>query len=148
MISHWSLSDSKSLQVSWTLLSFLANLNNAVVWMVSTRPLISKSSSPCTNPLVTVLRATITIGITITFIFHSFFQFPSKVEVLIFLFVAFQFYSVVSWDSKVYTSASSLFLLFITRSGHLDEIRWSVCISKHQWSLCISFSRTDSGLCI
>ena len=40
------LSDSKSLQVSRTLLSILAILNNAVVWMVSTRRPTSKSSSP------------------------------------------------------------------------------------------------------
>ena len=40
--------------------------------MVSTRPLISKSSSPCTNPLVTVPRASITIGITVTLMFHIF----------------------------------------------------------------------------
>ena len=53
LTSHRSLSDSKSPQVSRTLLRILADLNNAVVWMVSTRPLIFKSSSPCTNPLVT-----------------------------------------------------------------------------------------------
>ena len=55
MVFHWSLSDSKSPQVSRTLLSILAYLNNVVVWTVSTRPVISKSSSPCTNPLVTQL---------------------------------------------------------------------------------------------
>ena len=38
MVFHWSLSDSKFPQVSRTLLSILAVLNNAVVWMVSTRP--------------------------------------------------------------------------------------------------------------
>ena len=43
---YWSLSDSKSPQVSRNLLSILADLNNAVVWIVSTRPLISKSPSP------------------------------------------------------------------------------------------------------
>ena len=32
--------------------------------------------------------------------------------------------------------------------GRLVEIRWSVCISKSQSSLYLSFSRTDSGLCI
>ena len=42
---HGSLSDSKSAQVSRTLLSILTDRNNAVVWMVSTRPVISKSSS-------------------------------------------------------------------------------------------------------
>ena len=40
------------------------------------------------------------------------------------------------------------FLLIIMRSGHLAEIRGYVCISKSQRSLCVSFSRTDSGLCI
>ena len=38
MVFHWRLSDSKSPQVSKTLLSILAIFNNAVVWMVSTRP--------------------------------------------------------------------------------------------------------------
>ena len=39
---HLRLSDSKSSQVSRTLLSILAVFNNAVVWMVSTRPPTSK----------------------------------------------------------------------------------------------------------
>ena len=43
---------------------------------------------------------------------------------------------------------SSFFLLTITRSGRLTEIRWSVCISKSQETWCVSFSRTDSALCI
>ena len=38
MVFHWSLSDSKSRQVSRTLLSILADLNNGVVWMVLSRP--------------------------------------------------------------------------------------------------------------
>ena len=44
--------------------------------------------------------------------------------------------------------ASSFFFLIITRSGRLAKIRWSVCISKSQRSLCVSFSRTDVGLCV
>ena len=95
MVFHWGLSDSKSPQVYRTLLNILADLNNAVVWMVSTLPLISKSSNPCINPFVTVARPSITIGIIVTFIFHSFFlKFPCKV--LILLFAYFLFYSVVS----------------------------------------------------
>ena len=39
--------------------------------MVSTYPLISKFSSPFINPLGIV---PITIGITVTFMFHSFFS--------------------------------------------------------------------------
>ena len=49
MVSLWSLSDSKSLQVSRTLLSILADLNNGVVSIVATRSFISKSSTTCTN---------------------------------------------------------------------------------------------------
>ena len=54
MIFHWSLSDSKSPQVSRTLLSILAVLNKVVVWMVSTRPPISKSSGQFSNPNVPI----------------------------------------------------------------------------------------------
>ena len=44
------------------------------------------------------------------FLVSQFFQFPSKVQVLIFLFTFFQFYSVVSRDGNVHNTASSLFL--------------------------------------
>ena len=74
MVFHWSLSDSKSPQISWNLLRILADLNNEVVWMVSTRPLISKSSGLFINPLVTAPRAPIIIGIDVTFMFHIFFN--------------------------------------------------------------------------
>ena len=125
MVFHWILSDIKSPQVSRTLLSILAVFNNAVVWMVSTRPPTSKSSRLINNPLVTVPKAPITIGIILTFIFNSFFQFSRKVEVLISLFTFFQFYSVVSRDSKVNNFADFLFffLLIIIRFGLLAEIR-------------------------
>ena len=101
MVSHWCLSDKKSPQVSKTLLSNLADHKNTVVCMISIRPVISKSSSPCTNPLVTVPRVPITIGITVTLMFHSFFNslrssgtYPSFV---------------VRRDSNVHNSASSHF---------------------------------------
>ena len=74
MFSHWTLNDSKSFQVSRTFLSIWADLDNVVVRMVSTSPLISKSSSPFTNPLRIVLIIT---GITVTLLllillFYSF----------------------------------------------------------------------------
>ena len=84
--------------------------------MVSTHPPTSKSSSPFSNPLVTVPKAPITIGIIVTFMFHSFFQFPSKVQVLILLFTFFQFYSLVSRDSKVDNFANSLFFFLLLLS--------------------------------
>ena len=77
----------------------------------------------------------------------QFFQLPSKVQVLIPIFTFFQFHSVVCQDSKIHNFASSLFLIII-RPGRLAEIWLAVCISKYQRSLRVSFSRTDSGLCI
>ena len=109
MVFHGSLSDSKSLQVSRTLPSILTDLNNEEAWMVSTRPVISNFSS--INPLVTVPRAPITIGIIVTFQFNSFFNSQARSRYLSFFFTFFQFYTVVSPDSKVHNSVSSLFLL-------------------------------------
>ena len=72
MVFHWSLSDSKSPQVSRTRLRILAVLSNAVIWIVSTRPPTSKSSRPFYNLLVIVPNAPITIGTIVTFMFRSF----------------------------------------------------------------------------
>ena len=134
MVFQWILSDSKSPEVSRTILSILVVLKNALVWMVSPHPPTFKSSSPFNNPLVTVPKAPITIGIIVTF--------------MVLLFTFFQFYSVVSRDSKVHNRASSLFWLIIIRSGLLAEIEWSICTSKSHWSLYVSFSRRDAGLFI
>ena len=80
MVFHWSLSENKSPQVSRTFLSILAYLYSVVVWIVSTRYLIFKSSSLCADVLVTLPSVQITIAMTVTFMFHSFFfQFSSKV---------------------------------------------------------------------
>ena len=57
-----------------TVRNILTDFNNALVWMVSSRPLTSKPSIPFTNPLVTVPSALITIGITVTFMLHSLFN--------------------------------------------------------------------------
>ena len=74
MVFHWSLNDSKSRQVSRTILSNLADLSSVVFWMVYSHPLISKSSSPFIKLLVSEPRAPITIGINVTFMFHRFFN--------------------------------------------------------------------------
>ena len=79
------------------------------------------------------------------------YKFSTKVLALISLVAFFYFHSVVCRNGKVNYSAGSVFFVFlltITRTGRLAEIKWSVCISKSQRSLCISFSKTDSGLCI
>ena len=93
-------------------------------------------------------NAPITIGTIVTFMFHCFFLFSSKVEVLILLFTFLQIYSVVSWDRKVDKFPYSLFALIIMSSGLLAGIRWSVCMLKFHRSLCESFCRTGAGLCL
>ena len=74
MVFYWSLSDSKSPQVSRIFLTILADLSNAVFWTVSTSPAIFNSSTPATNHLVTVPKAPITIGIIIAFMLYSLFN--------------------------------------------------------------------------
>ena len=65
MVFHWSFSDNKSPQVSRTLLSILAVFNNAVVWMVSTCPPTSKSSSPFNSPLVIIIVIIIIVVVVV-----------------------------------------------------------------------------------
>ena len=118
MVVHSNMSDTKSPQVTRTHLSILADLNNAVVWMASTRPLISKSSSFFTNPLVTVPRAPISIDNTVTLMFHSFFSSLARSKNLSFLSLSFSF-------SKVHNLPGSLLLLTITRSvGRAEDYNY------------------------
>ena len=140
----------KSLQVSRTLLSIIAVFNNAAVWMVSTRPPTSKSSRPFNNPLVTVPKALVTIGIIFTFMFHRFFNSLARSRYLSLFSHSFSF---ILWSAGTAKSTISFFfffffLLIIIRSGLLAENSWSVCMSKSHRSLCVSFSRTGAGLCI
>ena len=143
MVSHWNLSCSNSPQVSGTLLSILVYLNNAVAWMVSTRPPISKSSSPSTNPLVTVPRAQLQ-SVLPSLSCPTLFLFPWLILLLISI-------SLTLWSTGTAKSTIPLFLFFlmiIIRSNRLPEIRWSVFILKTQRSLWVSFSRIDSGSCV
>ena len=118
MVSHGSLSDSKCPQVSRTLLSILADLCYAVVWMVSTRPLITKSSSPWISPLVS--RAPITIGITVTFMFHSFYNSLARSRYYFSRFLSILLCGEPKQQSPSFSKF--FFLLIITRSGRLAEI--------------------------
>ena len=151
MVFHWRLSDSKSPQVSRTLLSILAVFDNAVVWMVSTQPPTSKSSRHFNNPLVTVPKAPITIGIIVTFMFRGFFNSLARSMYLSLFSHSFSF---ILWLAGTAKSAILhifffffFLMLIIIRSDLLAEIRWSVCILKSHRTLCVSFSRTGAGLC-
>ena len=59
--------------------------------MVSTRPPASKSSSPFSNPLVIVPNAPITIGETVTLMFHSLFSSLARSRYLSFFSHSFSF---------------------------------------------------------
>ena len=99
VVSQWSLRDSKSPQVSRTLLSILAGLSNAVVWVVSTCPLISKSSSFLSNPLGIIQNAPTTVGITFIFMFDRFFSSLARSKYLsLFYFAFFNFHTVFCQD--------------------------------------------------
>ena len=107
MVFHWSLSDSKSPQVSRTRLRILAVLRNAVVWIVSTRPPIFKSSRSFNNPLVIVLKGPITIGTIVTFMFHSFFNSLARSRYLSFFSHSFIF---ILWSAR--TAKSTILQIF------------------------------------
>ena len=149
MVFHWGLSDNKSLQVSRTCLRILAVLSNAVIWIVSTRPPTSKSSRPFNNPLVIVLKAPITIGTIVTFMFHGFFNSLARSRHLAFFLHSFR---LILWSAGIAKSTIwqilFFFLLIIIRSGLLAGIRWSVCMLKSHRGLRVLFSRRGAGLCI
>ena len=68
-------------------------------------------------------------------------------------YLTFHFLSVLPTDqlkpqSSSFDRFSFLLSLIITWCGRLAEIKWSVCISKSQERLCVSYSRTESVLCI
>ena len=123
MVIHWSLSDSKSPQVSRTCLSILVVLSNAVVWIVSTRPPTSKSSRLFNNPLVTVPNAPITIGTIVTFMFHSFFNSLARSRYLSFFSLSFRFILWSTGTAKSTILQILFLLLIIIRPGLLAGIR-------------------------
>ena len=153
MVFHWSLSNNKSTQVSRTLFSILAVLNNAVVWMVSTHPPILQVLQSLNNPLVTVPNAPTTIRIIVIFMFHCVFNSLARSRYLSFFWQSFSFILWSAWTAKstilqilFFFLLLLLLLLIIIRFGLLAEIRLSVCMSKSHKSLCVSFFRTDAAL--
>ena len=145
MVFHRSVSDSKSPQISRILLSILAILNNAVVWVVSIHPPISNSYSLLLKPLETAPSASVTIGITVTLMIHSFLSSLARSTYL--LIFSFLLGGPLRRQNPLY-GRFPVFFLIITRSGLLARCKLSTCISKSRRILCVSFFRTDSGLYI
>ena len=173
MVFHGILSDSKSPQVSKTLLSILADLNNAVVWMVSTCSLISKSSSPFINPLRIVpcapihtrficwsLRVTRTIQ-SILADFSSAVVWSVSIIPLISSSPSLFFKTLRIFRSAQTTIGITVTFMFhrffssLARSKYLS-FHFPLFLSLIRWNVTISFvfesprefSWTDSGLCI
>ena len=127
-------------------LSSVSVLNNIVVWMVSPHPPTSKSSSPFHNPLVIVPKVPITIGITVTCMFHSFFNSLARSSYLSFFPYSFSFILWSAGTAKSTILQVLFFLLIIIRSSLLADIKWSACMSKTHRSLCVLFSLTIAEL--
>ena len=119
MVFHLSLSDSKSPQVSRTLLSILADLNNAVVWIVTTLLLTFTSSSCRINPLMTMPRGPIIIGVAVTFLLHSFFNSLARSRYLYLFSFSFNF---TVWSAG--TAKSTIWQVFFS------------CYYYHYYSFC------------
>ena len=122
---YWSLSDGKSPQVSVTLLSFLTDFNNAVVWMVSTCPLIYKYSTPFTYLKETVPSAPTTIVITITLMFHILFSPLARSKYLSLFQLSF---IVTLWSSETVKSTIRRVHFFVDNHYRLAKIKWPVSI--------------------
>ena len=124
MVVHRSLSDRKSPQVSRTLLSILADLDNAVVSILS---LIAHSFSHLSKPLATVPSVPSAIGITVTLMFHGFlcsvWQCPR---------ICLSFYYYFTFLKVFHTSVSRWFSLGVTasllKSPGLFSVFWSILI--------------------
>ena len=116
MVFQWTLIDSKSPQVSRTLLNILANLNNTVVWMVSTHPLISISSSSWTSPLGTVPKAPVKIGIIVILMFHIFFNSLAWSRYLYLILISFSF---TQWSA-----GTAKFIIWVVLFCELGLVVW------------------------
>ena len=86
----------------------LTELNNVVVWTVSTHPLVSKSSSHSTKTLGSIPSVLIATGIPVTFMFHSCFSSLARSWYL-FLSISFSF---TLWSAGSQSPLFSKFFFF------------------------------------
>ena len=90
----------------------LPDLNNVAVWMVSTYPLISKSSSPFTNHSGIVPSTQISIGITFTFMVIVYFSYLTRSRYLSLFSLSF---NLILWSTGRF--AFFFFYFFLTILG-------------------------------
>ena len=120
-VFYWSLSNSKSPQVSKTYLMILANLNNTVLWMVLILHLISNSSSPLFKSFGTILRAPTTVGITVTREFHIF---NSSLARFRYLYIFLSSFIFTQWSSRTAKSTWRQMPFFMLSSNWSGFLAW------------------------
>ena len=148
MVFHWSLSDSKPPQVSRILLGILADLNNVIVGMASTRPLISSFSSLFNTPSITVPKVAITIGINVTFMIHCFF-FNSLARSRYLSFFSFSFnFTLWSAGTAKPTTLQVLFLLFTLLQFFTSALADGLSLEFHRQQVSSSVQELLSILAI
>ena len=132
--------------------------------MVSTRPTTSKSSRLFNNPLVTVPKAPITIGVIVTFMFHSFFNSLARSRYLSFFSHSFSF---ILWSARTAKSTiwQVLFIIIIipcefftaaltgglSLKSYWQQIllglqNYSEYSSQSLWCLSFLFSKRDNNI--
>ena len=113
MVFRWSLSDSKSPKVSGTPLRILSVFNNVIA--CSPRILLLPLLQSFDNPLVTVPKAAITIGIIVIFMFRNFFSPLARSRYLSFFSLSFSFILRSAGTAKftILQDLSFFFLLLI-----------------------------------
>ena len=150
-VSWWSLTG-----VWETASLFMSPGSFSIFWPTSTMllfglsPLVLRTTLLALNmPLGIVPSASITIVITVTFMFHSFFSSLARYKYLpLFSSLISTLWSAGTVQSTIQQVLVFFFFFSLSRSGLLTGIKWSVCISKSQRMFCISFSRADSSSCI
>ena len=137
MVFHWSYN--KTPQILRALLSILADLNNTVFWIVSILPLVSNSLNPLSKALWTVPSAPTTIGIIVTLMFYNnFFLFLWQGRSMSIFLLSLIF---TLWSVGTAKPTKGQFLFFLS-------FFFFLFIDTVTSLLFVSFSRTDSGLCI
>ena len=107
MVFSWSLRDSKSHRLSWTLLRILDNPNNSVVLIVSALPPIFNYSKIHSITLVTDPNARTKLGIIVNGIFLiCLVLFLKQGSSIVYLFTILDFHSMVRWNGEIHKTCS------------------------------------------
>ena len=112
MVSHWSFGDSKSPQVSRTLLSIMTDLNNVLVKMVSSCSSYFQVFHSFYQSFMDCPSAPTTIGITVTFMLYSFISLVWSTNLSLFSLFLFSLRGLPGKQSPLFGRNSPFFFFF------------------------------------